>query len=121
MKHVVHVTQAADAELAAAQAYIAAHAPDEARRWVETVMRKLRSLRHYPRRCGRVPEAANGDGELRQLLVGLFRVLFLVEGRDVYVLTVRRTAQLPLSPSDLRHRMLERKPRHRHRKLSRGR
>lgn len=94
-----------------AQAYLAAQAPSEARRWLSILKRKLKSLERYPRRCGKAPEAADVE-ELRQLILGDFRVVVLIEQRRVYVLTVRRSARLPLSSPELQRRMLERSPRY---------
>lgn len=45
-------------------------------------------LTHYPKRCPIAPESAVSEGEVRQLLVGRYRVLFQISGRNVIVLHV---------------------------------
>lgn len=113
MTYPVLVTRQAEAELAAAFAYLKADAPDEAKRWLSDLRQKLLSLGRYPQRCARLPDSRR-DEELRQLVVGFFHVVFLFERESIYVLTIQRSGRLPLARRELERRLQEHKSPRKH-------
>jgi plasmid stabilization system protein ParE len=101
MKHRVEVMPRAKRDLREAYQYIAAQAPLNATRWLSETRRKIRSLADLPQRCALAPEAEVLRYELRQLVTGNYRVLFVVEGNVVRVLHVRHAQRLPATVDEL--------------------
>ncbi len=62
-------------------------------RWRQRLHEKLRPLITMPSACGLAPEDEFSDREIRQLLVGSYRLLFTVRTDRVLVLTVRHGAR----------------------------
>jgi plasmid stabilization system protein ParE len=62
-------------------------------------------LEDNPQRWGLAPESDWYPGELRQLLYGkrrgVYRILYEVRGKTVYILRVRHGAQAVLEPGEL--------------------
>jgi plasmid stabilization system protein ParE len=81
--------------------------PDYADQWFNGLLEAIVSLEKFPNRCPLAPESEELRIELRQLLYGKYRVLFLVtiESRDhdgtVQILRIRHQAQERLKPQDL--------------------
>src|SRR5918997_5140594 len=69
-------------------------------RWYEGLMRAFRSLEKNPLRCPLAPEGAFFEEEIRQLIYGRYRILFMVEAETVFVLRVRHGAQAYLTPDE---------------------
>lgn len=67
--------------------------PEGALRWLVAVESAIESLRSYPERCGLAAEAETVGVEVRQLLLGSHRILFVIEKSEVHVLTVRHGAR----------------------------
>lgn len=74
-------------------AYIAADSPRRSSRWRQRLEGKLRTLTAMPTACGLAPEDEVSGREIRQLLLGSYRVLFTIDGSRVLVLTVRHGAR----------------------------
>lgn len=90
--HVV-ITNNAEMEIAEIFAWIAPDAPDTALRWVDRLEATIRSLDRFPRRGKRVPERDEFAGEVRQILFGDYRIIYLIVDRRVEVLHVRHQAR----------------------------
>lgn len=101
MVHKVRITPEADADLRSIGDYIAAHhAPEAARRFVQSLRRRVASLKTFPEGYGLAPEAQPAGVELRQLIHGMYRVLYTVDGTMVTIHAVRHGARRPLRPDE---------------------
>jgi plasmid stabilization system protein ParE len=74
-------------------AYIHADSPSPSTRWRQRLEHKMQSLRTIPEACGAAPESDASRREVRQLLHGRYRVLFTVEAKRVFILTIRHCAR----------------------------
>lgn len=72
--------------------FIALDNPKAARRWVDGLFKRVSALRQFPRAGRRLPELDQDD--FRQLIYGQHRIIYRVTATAVFILTVRRTAQL---------------------------
>ncbi len=72
--------------------YIAADRPDAARKWIDTLFARVARLGTHPAAGRRVPELPLRR-ELREVLVGAYRVLYRVDRAQVVILTVRHAAR----------------------------
>lgn len=75
-------------------------APEAALRWYDGLMDALRSLERSPLRWGLAREKPFFEEEIRQLIYGRYRILFVVKGKTVYVLRVRHGARKTLAQDD---------------------
>ena len=100
MKYRVIIQPPAHADIEEAYQWIRQDSPTYADRWHDSLTEAVNSLEAFPERCGLAPESEFFDEEIRQLLYGVYRVLFVVRERTVYVLHVRHGAQEPLEPED---------------------
>lgn len=69
-------------------------------RWYEGLLKAFRSLEKSPLRCPLAPESAFFEEEIRQLIYGKYRILFTVEGENVFILRVRHGAREYLKPEE---------------------
>lgn len=76
------------------------HAGEAGMRWFLALQDAIASLSEFPARCGLAPENAVFPFEVRQLLYGhtphVYRILFTVEDKTVYVLHIRHGRRQPL-------------------------
>lgn len=99
MSFVVWITDEAHEDSEAIFAWIEREgAGIDAMRWYEGVLADMASLAVYPERCPLAPEALAFELEIRQLVAGNYRILFVVERSVVRVLHVRHGARRPLEP-----------------------
>ncbi|MCA9078636.1 MAG: type II toxin-antitoxin system RelE/ParE family toxin [Planctomycetaceae bacterium] len=74
-------------------------------RWYQQLLAKIGTLEQRPERCGLALEAEDLGLELRELLFGrrrgMYRILFVIEGRRVEILRIRHSARDTLSPGDV--------------------
>jgi plasmid stabilization system protein ParE len=90
MKYHVAFSDQAKSDLSDIYAWIAADSPENAVRWVATLEAAILGLDVSPHRCPGAPEDAEiEEVEIRHLIVGRYRVLFMVSERTVNVLHVR--------------------------------
>jgi len=94
----VMIQPAAEADLENAYLYIAHESPKNALNWFFQMQSEIRTLESLPFRCPLAPENSVFDQEIRQLIVGKYRVLFTVKSPHVHILHVRHGAQLRLFP-----------------------
>lgn len=96
----------AEIELEAAYRYIAGDSPERAARWRKQILKKAQSLETFPDRCHKAREAKLVAADLRHLVVGNYRIIFLIEAEVVTVLHIRHAARLAvgdrLPPHDRR-------------------
>jgi toxin ParE1/3/4 len=85
MDHKVRITPEAEADLRSIGDYIARQAPDTARRFVRSLRTQIATLRTFPTRHGSAPEAELAGVELRQMIHGMYRVLYTCDVETVTV------------------------------------
>jgi plasmid stabilization system protein ParE len=88
-----HITSIAD--------YIARDAPEASRRWRKALLADIDSLHRFPLRHGLAPEAEAAGVPVRQMMHGLYRVLYTVDGDVVNVHIVRHGARQLLRTEEL--------------------
>jgi plasmid stabilization system protein ParE len=81
--------------------------PQGAAAWIERWQRVLDQLRTQPLDCGLAPESGRYDADVRQVLFKtrrgrMYRALFTVVGRGVFVLHIRGPGQNLLKKGRLR-------------------
>jgi len=81
----------ADRQVDEALAYIAADDAVAARRWLEELLERVAALRRFPDSGRVVPEL--GREEIRELLVGSYRVIYRHRGDLVEIAVVRHQAR----------------------------
>ena len=102
MAHKVRITPEAEADIRSIGDYIVAqHAPDSACRFVQSLRRRISSLKIFPEGYGLAPEAQAVGVELRQIVHGMYRVLYTVDDKVVTIHAVRHGARRPLTPDEL--------------------
>jgi plasmid stabilization system protein ParE len=92
----VIVQPRAEREIRQAHEYLAITSPAAAERWLNGISKAVLSLEEMPDRCPIAPEAVHFKRRIRQLVHGGHRILFIVTGRHVRVLTVRHLRRRPL-------------------------
>jgi plasmid stabilization system protein ParE len=79
---------------------LAEHAGETGMRWFDALHDAIASLAELPARCPLAPENTVFPFEVRHLLYGrkphVYRILFTIEGKTVYVLHIRHGRRLPL-------------------------
>lgn len=88
----------ADAE--EALVWIYEQEPDAALKWYEGLLEAFESLSKLPLRCPLAPEGILFDEEIRQLLYGRYRILYVIDRKTVYILRVRHGSRKHLTPDD---------------------
>jgi plasmid stabilization system protein ParE len=64
--------------------------------WYEDLLEAVRSLESFPNRCTIAPEAQEFQQTIRQLWVGKsrnYRVLFVVEAAQVFIIHIRHSSR----------------------------
>ena len=101
-KHRVIITPDADHDLRTAYRFLRDEGSLQvARAWLIGIKKKISSLSDNPERAHGAPESGSFDEPIRELLYGsgnrgVYRILFTVFGRSVFVLHVRHGSMLPL-------------------------
>jgi len=76
------------------------HAGDTGIRWFLALQDAIASLAEFPKRCQLAPESTAFPFEVRHLLYGnpphLYRILFTIEAKTIYVLHIRHGRRQPL-------------------------
>ncbi|MGH9842332.1 MAG: type II toxin-antitoxin system RelE/ParE family toxin [Blastocatellia bacterium] len=96
----VVVEKEAEEDMKEAVRWIAQYSPDKATLWYFDTTEAIESLENSPYRCPLAPESKKFGTEIRHLIFGKYRILFIVEDETVYVLRVRHHAQDVLSPEE---------------------
>jgi plasmid stabilization system protein ParE len=100
MSFKVVVENEAKEDLKDAARWIAQYSPDKATLWYFDATEAIESLEKFPARCPMAPESKKFGAEIRHLIFGKHRILFLIEDETVYVLRVRHQAQDALLPDE---------------------
>jgi plasmid stabilization system protein ParE len=86
------------AELEAVYQWIARNAPSAAAIWYDGAIDSMESLRRFPLRAPIASESRSFGREVRCLVFGNYRILFLVRGRVVHILNVIHGARRRREP-----------------------
>jgi len=78
-----------------------AGAPRTAHAWLDRLLSTMRGLGSMPRRGRRLQAALGGAHELRQVVFGRYRVIYVVRRDEVVVLTIRHSGRRALRRTDL--------------------
>ena len=83
------------------------HSAEQAARWLDTIQSQLESIVDFPESHSLSAENDEFPYEIRDKLLGLgsrpgYRAVFTIKDDTVIVLTVRRSAQDVLRPSDVK-------------------
>ena len=97
MRYKVVVTPTAEANLDEILRFIALDSPVAARKFVSRLRAKLKTLAAMPKRCPAAPEDGLDGMEIRHLILGNYRVIFVIDVDRVVVLQVRHGARLPMA------------------------
>jgi plasmid stabilization system protein ParE len=81
--------------------WIANDSPANAAAMIDRILARIRGLSSLPKMCEYARENGMFPEELRQLVVGPYRVIFTLQGREVHVLRIRHGARRPPSPDEL--------------------
>jgi len=105
MTYRVEFTDSAAEEAEAAYAWIRKQSPSAAARWFNGLADLVESLETFPRRSSVAPESNEAPEEIRQVLYGkrphVYRILFIIRKRVVYVIHIRHGARQPLTREEL--------------------
>jgi len=103
MSYAVEFTDVADLEVQNILLWMMGRSPEQAERWQDGLESAVTSLENFPGRCPLAPEQAAFDSEVRQLLYGKYRLLFITVDTDddgerdtVRILHVRHGSQRPI-------------------------
>ncbi len=72
--------------------YIAQDSPRAAVKWVDTVFKKVKRLKKFPKSGRRVPETKRMD--IQEILYGNYRIIYRISLNYVSILTVRHGKQI---------------------------
>ncbi|MCI0388629.1 MAG: type II toxin-antitoxin system RelE/ParE family toxin [Acidobacteria bacterium] len=100
MSYKIEITEKAQEEAREAIHWIAQYSPENAALWYFELMEKVDSLENFPARCPLAPESETHGEEIRHLIFGKYRILFIIDDETVIVLRVRHQAQDVLKPED---------------------
>ncbi len=95
----------AQADIAAATAWLTQSNPAAAARWRTGLFRIVENLETDPNRYPAAEESVDLGLDLRELLYGrrrnVYRILFTIAGQTVNILRIRHAAQDRLAPGDV--------------------
>ncbi len=94
----VIVTDEAEGDLKEAARWIAQYSTERAAIWYFEITETIESLQDFPLRCPLAPESKTFSTEIRHLLFDKYRILFIIDDENVYVLRVMHGAQDTLKP-----------------------
>jgi plasmid stabilization system protein ParE len=85
--------------------WLAEHSPQGANEWYRALSKSVEGLRTDPERFGRAPDSRLGI-PFRQRLFKTrrgkrYRLIFTIEGNQVYIFRIRGPGEPPLTPKDL--------------------
>lgn len=106
MRYRVALTDKAERDIDCVLRWLVEHEAEAAgRRWFGQLMAKIMSLESHPQRCAAAAESADVGQEIRQVLLGRkrfkYRILFVIDGRNVSILRVWHSSRDELTRDDL--------------------
>lgn len=94
MSYRVVVTPGAEQDIDEMFRYVALDSPVVARKFVDGLRKRLKTLASMPKRCPRAPEDGLNGMEIRHLIYGQCRIIFGIDGKTVVILEVLHGARL---------------------------
>jgi len=89
MKYTIVIETTADADLRESYEWgVRAWGKVKAQQWFKQMIREIKTLATVPKRCAVAPDTEEFTEEIRQLIVGRYRVLFTIRGKRVHILHV---------------------------------
>ena len=73
--------------------YISLDSPFEADKWMGKLLNYSKRLEAFPE-SGRIVPEINERKDLRELLFGNYRIVYKIENKNVFVLTIRHVKQI---------------------------
>jgi plasmid stabilization system protein ParE len=101
MSFYVVMEKEAEEDLKDAARWQSQYSPDKAALWYFDAIEAIESLEKLPARCPRAPESSTFGVEIRHLIFGKYRILFLINDETVHILRVRHQAQDVLKPDEI--------------------
>ena len=89
----VELSREAQADLTEIYEYIRQHGPADPDRWLSGFRKRFESLEEFAEWSGFAPENEYAEDEIRQVTHGPFRILYVISGNDVNVVTIRHGAR----------------------------
>jgi plasmid stabilization system protein ParE len=85
-------------EIIATRNWIADRSPDHAEEWLQGLVKRIETLKRFPRRCPIAPEGRKIGSKVRVLTYGkskqgVQRILFVIEGDLIRILSIRHSAR----------------------------
>ena len=96
MRYSVALTRTAEENLDQIFRFIAADNVPAARKFIAGMRTAIMRLSQHPKRCPMAPEDGMDGMELRHLIHGNYRVIFVVASNRVTILQIRHAARLPM-------------------------
>jgi plasmid stabilization system protein ParE len=96
----VIIEDEAEEDLKKAARWMAQYSAEKATLWYFEISEAIASLEAFPFRCPLAPESKTHGAEIRHLICGDYRILFIVIDEAVHVLRVRHARQATLKPED---------------------
>lgn len=105
MKYDVEITNRAYRDLEHTIDFLCLNSRTMARRWYQRIRSAFITLQQFPSRCPIAPESRNPNRTIRQLFHGkrphVYRILFEIKGRTVWILRVVHGKQQSLGWDEL--------------------
>ena len=102
MSRSVRLTAEAKSNLATIADFIAADSPPNAVKWLERIEVKIETIAKLPLRHAIAYSAADIGRDVRQSFFGVYQILYVLDGEELIVITVRHGARRPLSASEVK-------------------
>jgi len=93
LSYKIVITKNAQDNLEKIANYIWVDSKSRAQSWFKIVKEKIKSLESNPRRGRKVPEY-EGEKEIREILLGSYRIIYEIDKNQIYVLYVYHGARL---------------------------
>lgn len=93
-KFKVEVTHQAETDINDIFDYSRQDKPSAALNWANEIETQIEALEYFPYSCPIIPESQDFNVEYRQIILGNYRTVFLIEDSIVYILRVIHCARL---------------------------
>ncbi len=101
MKYRVIIQARADADASEIYHRIHQEAPLNADRWLKALWATIESLEDMPRRCRKAAESRRFRRDIRQIMHGVYRILFEIDKDEVHIVHIRHGARRYMKPDEI--------------------
>lgn len=102
MKYNIKFSAIAEQNLQQITAYIAKDSLKHAQEWLKNAKNRIHTLGTFPAAHAYAPEHFYIDFDVRQTVLGTYRILFTIKENTVFILTIRQGAQRGLHLDELK-------------------